>query len=64
MDVLDQMGPAELEAFAAKLHAQIVRSVRRCDMPNVELEDVKGWIASRKKEPESYSELSFFLNLL
>jgi hypothetical protein len=32
-------------------------------MPKVELEDVKGWLALRKKEAESCSELSFFLNL-
>ena len=64
MAVLDKMSPAELEAFAAKLHGQMDRSVHRCDMPSVELEDVRSWIASQKKEPESYSELSFFLNLL
>jgi hypothetical protein len=64
MAVLDHMNSSELEAFAAKLHAQMDRIPHRSEMPNVELEDVKGWIASHKKEAESCSELSLFLNLL
>jgi hypothetical protein len=64
MTILDQMTSTELEAFAAKLHAQIDRSPQPCRMPKVALEDVKGWLASQKREAESYSELSFFLNLL
>jgi hypothetical protein len=62
--ILDQMSSTELEAFAAKLHAQIDRSPQLFRMPRVELEDVKGWLALQKKEAESCSELSFFLNLL
>ncbi len=64
MSILDEMNSPELEGLAAKLHAQIDRSSNRSDMPKVELEDVKGWIALHKKEVESYSELSFFLNLV
>ena len=64
MTILDQMNSTELEAFAAKLHAQINRSSDRSGMPKVELEDVKGWIGLHKKEAASYSELSFFLNLV
>ncbi len=64
VSVLDQMNSTELETFAAKLHAQMDRSPNGSEMPKVELEDVKGWIASHKKEAECYSELSFFLNLV
>jgi hypothetical protein len=64
MAVLDRMNPTELEALATKLHAQMDRSPNRSELPKVELEDVKGWIASHKQEAESCSELSFFLNLL
>jgi hypothetical protein len=63
MSILDEMNPPELEALAAKLHAQMNRSPNRSEMPKVELEDVKGWIALQKKEAESYFELPFFLNL-
>jgi hypothetical protein len=58
------MNSIELEAFAAKLHAQMDRSPDRSELPRVELEDVKGWIASQKKEAEFCSEFSLFLNLL
>ena len=64
MSILDEMNSRELEALAAKLHTQIDRSPSRSEMPRVELEDVKGWIALHMKEAESYSELSFFLNLV
>jgi hypothetical protein len=64
MAVFDQMNSTELEAFAAKLHAQMGRSSNPSEMPKVALEDVKGWIASRKREADSCSELSSFLNLL
>jgi hypothetical protein len=63
MAILDQMKPSELETLAAKLHAQMDHSPHR-ETPKLELEDVKGWLASQKKEAESPSELSFFLNLL
>jgi hypothetical protein len=64
MAVLDRMNSTELEDFAAKLHAQMDPSPRRSVMPEVELEDVKSWIASHKQQLESSSEPSFFLNLL
>ncbi len=63
MPILDEMNSPELEALAAKLHAQIDRSSSHSEMPKVELEDVKGWVALHK-EAESYFELSFFLNLV
>jgi hypothetical protein len=58
------MNSTELEAFAAKLHAQMDRSPDRSQLPRVELEDVKGWIASQKQEAEFCSEFSFFVNLV
>ena len=64
MAMLDQLNSAELETLAAKLHAQLAHTPHRSEGPKVELEDVKGWLASQKKESESPSELSFFLNLL
>ncbi len=63
MSILDEMNSPELEALAVKLHTQIDRSSNHSDMPKIELEDVKGWIALHKKEAESYPELSFFLDL-
>ncbi len=50
MSILDEMNSPELEALAAKLYAQIDRSPNRSEMPQVELEDVKGWIALHRKE--------------
>jgi hypothetical protein len=64
MGILEDMNSSELEALAAKLHTQIDRSPNHSEVPKVELEDVKGWIALHKKEAESYSELSFFLDLV
>ncbi len=64
MSILDEMNSPELEGLAAKLHAQIDRSPNRSEMSQVELEDVKGWIALHRKEAESYFELPFFLNLI
>ena len=64
MTILDQMNWPELEVLAAQLHMQIDGSLDHSEMPKVELEDVKGWLALRKKEAESCSELSFFLNLV
>jgi hypothetical protein len=58
------MNSTELEAFAAKLRAQMDRSPDRSQLPRVELEDVKGWIASQKQEAEFCSEFSFFVNLV
>ena len=64
MSTLDQMNPSELEALAAGLHAQIRRSVGYSATREIELKDVKDWIASRQKEAKSCPEPSFFLNLL
>jgi hypothetical protein len=64
MTVLDQMNGPELELLAAQLHMQIDARSNDPEMPKVELEDVKGWLALRRKEAESCSELSFFLNLV
>jgi len=64
MSILDEMSSRELEALAVKLHTQIERSSDHCEMPKVELEDVKDWIALHRKESESCFELSFFLNLV
>ena len=64
MSILDEMSARELEALAITLHTQIERSSHRSEMPKVELEDVKDWIALHRKESESCFELSFFLNLV
>jgi hypothetical protein len=64
MSILDEMSSPELEALAVKLHRQIERSSHHSEMPKVELEDVKDWIALHRKESESCFELSFFLNLV
>ena len=64
MNVLDQMNGPELEVLAAQLHTQIGARSNDSEMPKVELEDVKGWLALRRKEAESCAELSFFLNLV
>ena len=61
MSILDKMNSSELEALAANLHAQIDRSPKS-EMPKVELQDVKSWIASHMKE--ACFEPSFFLNLV
>ena len=62
--MLDQMNTNELEALAVKLYTQMDGSPIHSELPTVELEQVKSWIATHRKETESYSELSFFLNLL
>lgn len=64
MSILDEMSSPELEALAIKLHSQIDRSSDRSEMPKVELEDVKDWIALHRKESESCFDLSFFINLV
>jgi len=58
------MNSNELEALAAKLHAQIDRSAGNSETLKVELEDVKDWIALQAQECEPCSEPSFFLNLI
>jgi hypothetical protein len=64
MSIFDEMSSPELEALAIKLHSQIDRSSNRSEMPKVELEDVKDWIALHRKESESCFDLSSFLNLV
>jgi len=61
MDIatLEQMTLAELEAIAAKLQAQIARNPKHSKMEKVELEDVNGWIALRKKEADTNSSPLF-----
>jgi hypothetical protein len=56
MTMFDQMNSSELDAFAAKLHAQINRGPGT----KIELKDVKSWIALRENEAESCSEPPFF----
>lgn len=57
MTIFDRMNASELEAFTAELHSQINRGAGA----KVEFEDVKRWIASRKKEAEACSESPFSL---
>jgi hypothetical protein len=58
------MNSSELEALAAELYAEIARSLGDSESAEIELKDVKDWIAFRKKEDESCPEPPFFLNLL
>ena len=64
MRTLDQMNPSELEALATELHAQIRGSAGYSAIREIELKDVKDWIASRQKEAEPCLEPSFFVNLV
>ena len=64
MNILEQMNASELDALAAMLHEQIQRSRGSSESVEIGLEDVKDWIARRKKEAESCPEPPFFLNLL
>jgi hypothetical protein len=62
--ILEQMSSKELEALAVRLYAQMNYASNRSEVQSVDLEDVKDWIASHKKETQSCSELSFFLNMV
>jgi hypothetical protein len=62
MTMLDQMNSADLEALAAKLCEQIRQSAAQSEIAEIELQDVKSWIALRKEEAESCFELPFFVN--
>ena len=64
MSILDEMNSRELEALAVKLQAQINRVCESSELPKVELEDVKGWIALHRKESAHCFELSSVLSLL
>ena len=56
MTSLDKMSLAELEDLAAKLRHAIARNPENSRMEQVELEDVKQWIAIRQNR-DSESEL-------
>jgi len=64
MSILDEMNSRELEALAVKLQTQINRICEHSELPKVELEDVKRWIALHRKESASCFELSSVLSLL
>ena len=55
MTMFEEMSLSELEAFAAKLQAQVNRS-GRAEGDKIELQDVRNWIALRKREAESCPE--------
>ena len=64
MSIFDEMNSRELEALAAKLHKQINRICEHSELPKVELEDVKRWIALHRNESSCCFELSSVLSLL
>lgn len=53
---LNKMSLAELEDLAAKLRHVIARNPENSRMEQVELEDVKQWIAIRQNRDELESE--------
>ena len=53
---LDKMSLAELEDLAAKLRHTIARKPGHSRMAQVELEDVKQWIAIRQNRDNSESQ--------
>lgn len=55
MAALDKMSLAELEDLAAKLRHAVARNPENSRMEQVELEDVKQWIAIRQNR-DSESE--------
>jgi len=62
MTLFDEMSLPELEAFAVELHAQINHG--RPQWAQIALEDVKSWIAVRKREIELCPDPpSFIVNL-
>ena len=56
MAALDKMSLTELEDLAAKLRHTIARNPGHSRMEQVELEDVKQWIAIRQNRDSSKSE--------
>lgn len=56
MAALDKMSLTELEDLAAKLRHTIARNPGNSRMEQVELEDVKQWIAIRQNRDNSESE--------
>ena len=59
MVALDKMSLSELEDLAAKLRHKIACSPELARIEQVELEDVKQWIAIRQNKDSSESEPSF-----
>ena len=55
MTALDRMSLAELEDLAAKLRHMIARDPEDSRMEQVELEDVKQWIAIRQNREDAES---------
>jgi hypothetical protein len=47
---LENKSLAELEELASNLRMQIARNPNHSTLEKVELEDVEGWITSRRKE--------------
>ena len=58
------MNAPDLEALAVTLYTEIHRASGPSEAAQIELQDVKGWLALRKREAESCSEPPFFLNLV
>jgi hypothetical protein len=56
MPALNKLSLVELEALAAKLRHAIARNPEDSRMEQLELEDVKGWIAIRRNRDEFNSE--------
>lgn len=56
MPALEKMSLAELEDLAAKLRHTIARNPENSRIEQVELEDVKQWIAIRQNSDELESE--------
>ena len=56
MPALNKLSPVELEALAAKLRHAIARNPEDSRMEQLELEDVKQWIAIRRNRDEFNSE--------
>lgn len=56
MTALDKMSLVELEEFAAKLRHAIARNPQNSRMEQIELDNVKQWIAIRQNRDEFESE--------
>jgi hypothetical protein len=56
MASVDKMSLVELEELAAKLRHAIARNPEDCKMEQVELDNVKQWIAIRQSKDEVESE--------
>jgi hypothetical protein len=56
MSALNKLSLVELEELAAKLRHAIARNPEDCRMEQLELEDVKQWIAIRQNRDECNSE--------